>query len=387
MQAKDRKKLTENYVRSLGFVRLWFLFFMVLILTETLYDGLLGKFFSFNFMFELFLSISLPIFGLLIPYWLVNKKHYKISFFVMIILSIIEFFTALTLELLNNAGKPLFFELLFDVLVLPHLWPSNWKDDGCIWHLKTDKGIFLTYISEQKRINDIYQTIWLFHYLVMIIYGFIFLITSSFNIITGGLSFNATFLIDFIKYFLMIFSKFPSDFLQNIIIPAVLVVLQLLINKIIKLNEEFALEISDKGLDENPKKLPELDVSLKCSFDKCTLWVKNNSERNLYEIHIPLDLLPDELRKVITKENENPKIPILEPGKEATLAEINRELLATYLKKNDLDFDYAKILYKDVYNRWYSLYIELHKDYVIPVVPTYEKLSLLDVFKMFLITF
>ena len=303
----------------------------------------------------------------------------------MLILSIIEFFTALTLEHLSNNGKPLLLEFLFDVLMLPFLWPSKWKDEGCIWHLKTDKGIFLTYISEKKRINDIYQTIWHFHSLVMIIYSFIFLIALSFNLIMEGSSFNAKFLFDFINYFLMIFSKFPQDSLWNLVIPGVLAIFQLLLDKV-KLNEVFGLEISVKGLDKNPKKLLELDVLLKCSVDKCTLCVKNRSERTLYEIHIPLDLLPDELRKVISKENENPKIPILEPGKEAILAEINRELLVTYLKKNELDFDYAKILYKDVYNRWNSLYIELHKDYVIPIVPAYEKLSLLDAFKIFIIS-
>jgi hypothetical protein len=370
MQAKDRKKLTEKYVRSLGFVRLWFLFFLVFILTETLYDGYRGKFSSFNFMFELYLSISFPVFCLLIPVWLVNKKHYKISFLVMLILSIIEFVTALNLESRDKAGKPLFFEFLFDFLVLLHLWPSKWKDEGCIWHLKTDKGIFLTYISEKKRLNDIYQTIWLFHSLVMIIYSFIFLIVSSFYVIMGNSSSD------------VIFNEPLLGYLQNIVILIMPLFLKVLKDKI-KLSEVFALQISDKDLDENSKKLPEIDVSLKCSFDKCTLWVKNKSERKLYEIHIPLDLLPDELRKVIAKENENPKIPILEPGKESTLAEINRELLATYLKKNELDFDYAKILYKDVYNRWYSLYIELHKDYVIPIVPDYKKLSLLDAFKMF----
>ena len=204
----------------------------------------------------------------------------------------------------------------------------------------------------------------------MIIYSFIFLIVSSFYVIMGNSSSD------------VIFNEPLLGYLQNIVILIMPLFLKVLKDKI-KLSEVFALQISDKDLDENSKKLPEIDVSLKCSFDKCTLWVKNKSERKLYEIHIPLDLLPDELRKVIAKENENPKIPILEPGKESTLAEINRELLATYLKKNELDFDYAKILYKDVYNRWYSLYIELHKDYVIPIVPDYKKLSLLDAFKMF----
>jgi hypothetical protein len=369
MQANDREKLMGNYVNSLIFVSLAFIYFLALILIQTFYYIYQKRIFSDTTnLVILFWGFLLLVFVHLIAFLLIDKDQYDLSFLLILISISYEIGLGLKSELAGNVGKPFIIESLFDFLLLIFLRRSRSKNGGGIWHYKTDKGILLTYISKKKINYEIYRINFIFHYFVMTIYAIILLIAISLNFVFESSSGNLT-------------SHFNFDMSPDIFTKFLLALSPLLS----QLPQIFFKKNSEKNLNENFTQILEIDVSLKCSFDKCSLWVKNKSERYLYEIHIPLDLLPDELRKVIAKENENPKIPILEPGKEATLAEINRELLVTYLKKNELDFDYAKILYRDTYYRWYSLYIELHKDHVIPIVPTYEKLSLLDAFKMFII--
>jgi hypothetical protein len=368
MQANDREKLMGNYVNSIIFVSLAFIYFLAFILAQTVYNFLQGIFSDITKLAILFWSLCCLVLFHLIVFYLIKKDRYVLSLLCIYISGFCELCAGLVFENLGIVGKPLVIEGLFDLSLLPILTSSRTKSEGGIWHFNTAKGILLTDISEKKRKYEIYRINFIFHYFVMTIYAIILLIAISLNFVFESSSENL-----------------PSHSNFNIS-PDIFIKFLLTVSPLLsQLPQIFFKKNSEKNLNENFTQIPEIDVSLKCSFDKCTLWVKNRSERNLYEIHIPLDVLPDELRKVISKENENPKIPILEPGEEAILAEINRELLVTYLKKNELDFDYVKILYRDTYYRWYSLYIELHKDHVIPIVPTYEKLSLLDAFKMFII--
>jgi len=366
MRANDREELIGKYVKSLIFVNNVFIYFLALILIQTFYYIYQKRIFSDTTnLVILFWGIFLLVFVHLIAFLLINKERYDLSFLLILISIPYEIDLGLVSELTGNAGKLFIIEGIFDIISLISIWLSRSKNGGGIWHYKTDKGILLTYISEKKIKYEIYRINFIFHYFVMTIYALILLIAVSLNFVFESSSENLP-------------SHSNFDMRLDIVIKGLSTLSPLLS----QLPQIFFKKNSEKNLDENFTQIPEIDVSLKRSFDKCTLCVKNRSERNLYEINIPLDVLPDELRKVIVKEN---KIPILEPGKEVILAEIDTELLVTYLKKNELDFDYVKIRYRDMYYRWYSLYIELHKDYVIPVVPDYEKLGLLDAFKMFLL--
>jgi len=371
MQANDREKLMGNYVNSIIFVSLAFIYFLAFILAQTVYYFLQGIFFNVTNLIFLFLGIFGLVVFHLISVYLIKKDRYVLSFLCIDISGFCELCAGLVCEILGTVGKPLIIEGLFDLSLLLIITSSRTKSESGIWHFNTAKGILLTDISEKKRKYEIYRINFIFHYSVMVIYAFILIFVASLNFALRSSSNNLTFHYNIDKILAILINIFI-----NFLAPVVAILLENCFQK-----------ITERNLYENFTQIPEIDVTLKCSLDKCTLRVKNKSERNLYEINIPLDVLPNELRKVIAKENENPKIPILEPGEENILAEINRELLVTYLKKNELNFDYIKIRYRDMYYRWYSLYIELHKDYVIPIVPTYEKLSLLNAFKIFLSQF
>jgi hypothetical protein len=52
-----------------------------------------------------------------------------------------------------------------------------------------------------------------------------------------------------------------------------------------------------------------------------------------------------------------------------------------YFAKNNLDYEFIRIYYRDIAWNWYVLYVKLGKDYAVPVISTIEKMNLMTYFK------
>uniref|UniRef100_A0A7C1GJS6 Uncharacterized protein n=1 Tax=Thermofilum adornatum TaxID=1365176 RepID=A0A7C1GJS6_9CREN len=233
-----------------------------------------------------------------------------------------------------------FFTLIF--LYLPKI-PVE-----CIWYDNIGSKIYFANLSDQDRVINIFYRHLSYTFILFVVYILFYFLVSLYPIF-GSL--NAL-----IKVLSAVITLFIVP-LANLIITTVLKSDSFSTNKF-------------------------LTVYLENKNGYFSLFVSNISSTFFYEIFV--DNFPSALKGIL-KENgihtvEAP-ISVLEPGSRKEIAIFDANKYHEYFEKNNLDYEFIRIYYRDIAGNWYVLYVKLGKDYAVPLISTIKKINLITFFK------
>lgn len=218
----------------------------------------------------------------------------------------------------------------------------------CIWYYNIGSKIYLANLSDQDRVINIFYRHLNYTFILFVVYISFYFLASLYPIFE---SLNAL-----TKVLFAAIAPFIVP-LANLIITIVLKSVSFSTNKF-------------------------LTVYLENKNEYFSLSVKNISSTFFYEIFV--DNFPSALKGIL-KENsirtvESP-ISELEPGSMKEIAIFDAKKYQEYFAKNNLDYEFIRIYYRDIAWNWYVLYVKLGKDYAVPVISTIKKINLMTHFK------
>jgi hypothetical protein len=222
----------------------------------------------------------------------------------------------------------------------------------CIWYYVIGTKIYFANLSDQDRVKNIfyrhlsYSLILLFVYISFLLLAFLYTIFGILNVLYKDL--------------------FP--FIMPFIVPFITPLANLIITTILK-SDSFSTN-------------KFLTIKFENKNEYFIVSVKNISSTLFYEIF--LDNFPSALQGIV-KENSihTVEAPIseLEPGSMKEIVIFDVKKYQEYFAKNNLDYEFIRIYYRDIAWNWYVLYVKLGKNYAVPVIPTIEKMNLVTFLK------
>jgi len=251
------------------------------------------------------------------------------------------------------SGFILILQAIYYLLTLPFIFRPKIPVD-CIWYYESVLGIYFAKLSHQDRMKHVFFLHLRYTFIIILIYSSLYFLASMYKF----------------------FQHLHLDL--SFIIPIFSPVLPLIVSSLFKrLEGKFGFTILPNA--SNTTLLTTIFVSQSGNF---ILYVKNVSDTFLYEIF--LDEMPYALKDAV-KENSvrtiEVPIPELEPGSMKEIVIFDEEKYQEYFAKNNLDYDFTRIYYRDISWNWYVLYVKLGKNYAVPVIPTIKKMNLMTYVK------